>query len=179
MILAISGRPGSGKSSVAKELAARLGLRHVSAGDFMRQIAEERGISVLELSRIAEDDDAVDREIDARSAQLGATGESFIIDSRLAWFFIPEPVKVFLDVSIDVAVSRIYGDERGSERENIDLDTTKRNTEERAASEAFRYQTYYGIDYLDPSNYDLVLDSSELSVHAVADEIEAYLATIG
>ena len=57
MIITISGKPGSGKSTVAKRLAAELGLTHVSAGDFMRDMATERGITVLELSAIAENDD--------------------------------------------------------------------------------------------------------------------------
>ena len=175
MIIAISGRPGSGKSTVAKALAARLGLRHVSAGDFMREMAAERGISVLELSRIAESDDAIDREIDARSSLLGETGESFVIDSRLAWHFIEQSVKVFLDVDLDVAADRIYGDNRGSEAENVDLGATRRSTEERAASESLRYQSYYGIDYLDPTNYDLVIDTSHLSVEAAVDAIELYV----
>ena len=175
MIIAISGRPGSGKSTVAKALAARLGLRHVSAGDFMREMAAERGISVLELSRIAENDDSIDREIDARSAVLGDSGESFVIDSRLAWHFIVDSIKVFLDVDIDVAADRIYGDNRGSEAENIDIEATRRSTQERAASESLRYQSYYGIDYLDPANYDLVLDTSDLSVEAAVDEIQRHV----
>ena len=175
MIVAISGRPGSGKSTVAKLLARELSLRHVSAGDFMRDMAAERGISVLELSRIAEGDDAIDREIDARSATLGETGESFVIDSRLAWYFIPSSVKVFLDVGLEVAAERIYGDRRGSERENVDLAATAQSTQARAESEALRYQAYYGIDYLDPANYDLVVDTSALDVDAVTARIVAFL----
>ncbi len=177
MIVTISGRPGSGKSTVAKALARRLGLDHVSAGDFMREMAAERGISVLELSRIAEHDDAIDHEIDARSRRLGQTRDGFVIDSRLAWHFIPDAFKVFLDVRLDVAAERIYGDRRGSEAENVDLETTRRNTEARRASESKRYAVYYGIDYLDPANYDLVVDTSDLDVAGVVDGIVARLET--
>ena len=53
VIITVSGRPGSGKSTVAKSLAAKLNLDHVSAGDFMREMAAERNITVLELSAIA------------------------------------------------------------------------------------------------------------------------------
>ena len=118
MILSISGKPGSGKSTVAKSLASHLAMDHVSAGDFMRQMAAERGISVLELSAIAEvDDGAIDREIDDRSRKFGEERDEFVIDARLAWFFIPRSVKVFLDVSIEVATERIFGDRRGAEVE--------------------------------------------------------------
>ncbi len=137
----------------------------------MREMAAERGISVLELSRIAEEDDVIDREIDERSQRLGESGRSVVIDSRLAWHFIPHAVKVFLDVSLEVAAQRIYGAGRESEAENVDLASTVRATIERAASESLRYQQYYGIDYLDPSNYDIVLDTSESDASSVADTL--------
>ena len=51
MIITISGTPGSGKSTVAKMIATKLGFKHYSTGDFMRQMAKERGISLEELSK--------------------------------------------------------------------------------------------------------------------------------
>lgn len=175
VIVTMSGRPGSGKSTVAKALASLLGLRHVSAGDFMREMAAERGVSVLEFSTIAENDDTVDLEIDARTRRLGESGESFVMDSRLAWHFIPHSVKVFLDVRADVAARRIYSEVRTTESENVDLDTTVRNIERRARSESTRFRQYYGVDYLDPSHYDLVVDTSDCTVDAVIETIEEFL----
>lgn len=144
----------------------------------MRDLAAERGISVLELSRIAEHDDSIDRAIDERSAVLAAEDGDLVIDSRLAWHFVPWAVKVFLDVRIDVATDRIYGDHRGSERENVDLAATRRATESREASESRRFTGYYGVDYLDPANYDLVVDTSDLEVEGVVDRIIAHLTMV-
>lgn len=171
LIITISGKPGSGKSTVAKAVATRLGLDHFSSGDFMRQMAAERGMSVLELSRDAEDDPEVDFEIDRRTTKLGEERRGFVMDSRLAWNFIPHSLKVFLDVDIDEAVRRIFGAGRSSETENIDLAATRAGTVERQASEAKRYEAYYGIDYLEPSHYDVVVDTTGMTVEEVADEI--------
>ncbi|HWB88400.1 MAG TPA: cytidylate kinase family protein [Acidimicrobiia bacterium] len=171
MTITISGRPGSGKSVVASRVAAALGVRHVSAGDFMREMAAERGISILELSRLAEQDEAIDAEIDGRTAYLAATGEDFVIDARLGWHFVPHSFKVFLDVRPEVAASRIYEARRGAESENVDLEMTKAAVESRTASEASRYMEYYGLDYADPGHYDLVIDTSDLNVDQVVDRI--------
>lgn len=168
MIVTISGRPGSGKSAVASVVARELGYRHVSAGDFMREMAEERGLSILELSRSAEDGDAIDREIDARTVRLGEQSDEFVMDARLGWHFLPRSLKVFLEVRPEVAALRIFGAGRGKEHENVGLDETLRAIEDRTASEAKRYEDYYGVDYGDHDHYDLVIDTSERSIDEVA-----------
>ena len=45
-----------------------------------------------------------------------------------------------------------------------------------SGSETQRYQGYYGIDWLDPHHYDLVVDTSELSVSAVVAEVAAFIS---
>ena len=126
MIITISGRPGSGKSVVASRVAEELGLDHVSAGDFMREMAAERGISILELSRAAEQRQDIDREIDARTMRLARERDNFVMDARLGWHFIPDSIKVFLEVDPAVAARRIYEAQRGSEHENVTLEDTER-----------------------------------------------------
>lgn len=141
----------------------------------MRDMAAERGQTVLELSRDAEGDPSVDLEIDRRTARLGADRDGFVMDSRLAWHFIPHSIKVFLDVSGEEAARRIFNARRATEMENVDMDATLRSTMARLASEVSRYRHYYGIDYLDPSNYDLVVDTTGLDVADVVERIVALL----
>lgn len=174
-MVTISGRPGSGKSLVAKEVAKALGVRHVSAGDFMREMAEERELTILELSKLAESDDAIDLEIDARSARLGDRGESFVMDARLGWHFVPGSVKVFLDVRPEVAAQRIFGAGRKTERENVDLETTIQAIKAREASERDRYARYYDLDYTDHEHFDLVVDTSDLTPEEVVARVLGFL----
>ncbi len=171
MIITISGRPGSGKSVVAAGVAEALGVAHVSAGDFMRQMAAERGMTILELSRTAEDGGSIDREIDARTQRLASEGGSFVMDARLGWHFAPNSLKVFLEVRAEVAALRVFEARRGAETENVGFEATLDAIRRRTESERKRYLMYYGLDYTDHSHYDLVIDTSNKPIDDVIESI--------
>ena len=69
MLVTVSGPPGSGKSTTAAGLADALDHEHVSGGDIFRSVADERGLSALELNKRAEEDDEIDRELDRRQRE--------------------------------------------------------------------------------------------------------------
>jgi cytidylate kinase len=175
MIVTISGDPGSGKSTVAKAVAKEFNLKHFSAGDFMREMAESRGISLMELTKLADSDVFIDREIDERTKHL-AQKDNFVIDSRLAFHFIPKAVKIFLKVDPKIAAKRIWKDfaamkrhtEKQFESENDVLDSILK----RQKSEVERYRKYYGIDnFLDAKHYDIVIDTTNLTQEASIQKV--------
>src|SRR5688572_1084563 len=94
--LVINGDLGSGKSTVSVELAKRLGIRRISVGDLYREMAQQRGMTALQLNLHAELDDAVDSSVDQLQSDIARSGEQLIVDSRLAWFFFTEAFKVHL-----------------------------------------------------------------------------------
>src|SRR3989339_534013 len=105
-IITINGFPGSGKSSTADLVAKELNFKRFSSGDFMRQIALDRGISLNELSIKAETDKEVDVSIDKAVKEAGEM-KKIVIDSRLAFHWIPESFKVYLDLPPAIAKERI------------------------------------------------------------------------
>lgn len=175
MIISISGKPGSGKSTVAKTLAKKLNLKHFSGGDFMRQMAKERSISLLELSKIAEKDRSVDEEIDKQTIELGKKENDFVIDSRTAWHFIPRSIKIFLDVGLAEGAKRIFNDLRPEEKENTTIEHIRANIVRREASEQQRYKKYYNIDSFNKKNYDLVIDTTNLTPDQVVNKITEFV----
>ncbi len=116
MIITISGIAGSGKSTVAKLLAKKLNYKHYSIGDFMRELAKERGTTLLELSKEAEKDKSIDKELDKKQTELGKTKDNFVIDSRLGFHFIRNSKKIFLEVQLNEAAKRILKEKRQHEQ---------------------------------------------------------------
>ena len=175
MIIAISGKAGSGKSTVAKELAKRLKLRHYSIGDLMRRMARQKSISLLELSRLAEKDKKIDKELDQMQINLGKKEKHFVIDGRLTAFFIPKAdAKIFLDCDDGVRAKRIIKDERKDEK-GRNLKEVIKQIRQREQSERKRYKKYYNVDYYDKEIYDLIVDTSFMSVKDVVGAIMSFV----
>jgi cytidylate kinase len=169
MLVTVSGPAGSGKSTLAAALADRLGYDHVSGGDIFRDIAAERDLTPLELNRQAEEDDAIDRDLDRRLRQTARDEDDLVLESRLAGWMAGEHAdfKMWLNAPLEVRARRI------SEREDKAVDRAREETRARAESEASRYHDYYGIDIEDLSIYDLVLNTSRLDPNGVVGALRA------
>jgi predicted cytidylate kinase len=176
MKITISGMPGSGKSTVSKIVAERLGLKLYSVGDFMRDIAKTRGMSLIELSKIAEKDRRIDDELDDRQIRL-RNEDNFVMNSRIGFHFIPDSIKIFLEVDTKKAAERILKDKR-EEETAATAEEMQKEIERRMKSESTRYKKYYDIDLFDKSNFDLVIDTSNITAAAVADKIVEFVKTV-
>ena len=175
MRITISGKAGAGKSTVAKLLSKKLMLKHYSIGDLMRAMAQEKGITLLELNKLAEKDKSIDLELDNKLKELGKTKDNFVVDGRLTAFFIPNAdVRVFLETDDKVRAERILKDKRQQEKSKS-LKETIRNIKKREESEKKRYQKYYGVNYLDKKLYNLVVDTTKLNPNQVVDEVMKFV----
>ena len=171
MRITISGKAGTGKSTVAKLLSEKLNLRHYSIGDLMRAMSIEKKMSLLELNKLAENDKSIDFELDNKLKELGKTKDNFIVDGRLTAFFIPQAdIRVFLEADDKVRAERILKDNRQHEK-GQNLRQMISNIGKREESEKKRYKKYYGVDYSDKKLYNFVIDTTKLKQHEVVDGI--------
>jgi CMP/dCMP kinase len=170
--ITVSGELGAGKSSVTTELARMLGARRVAMGDVQRTVADRLGLTILELNRYAETHPEIDTELDAGFVELARSGEPLVVDSRLAWHFLPEAYKVHLLVEPVVGASRVLSRGPSSAEEYGSLEEAIARTRARVESERRRFAALYGIDVTSLRNYDLVVDTTRLS----ADDVSSLIA---
>ncbi len=174
-IITIAGKLGSGKSSTAKKVAEILGYTHYSTGDFMRSIADKKGVSLGDLNIMGETDPSIDKELDDRNIEIGNM-ENIVLDSRLGFHFIPKAFKVFLDLDAETASERILKDKENNPNRSKEATGSFDSKEsiinkitQRLTSERKRYKDLYGIeDHTSPSNFDLVINTKEIPLEEVS-----------
>lgn len=182
MHITITGRLGSGKSTVAKMIAADHDCIYYSTGTAMRELAAERGVDILTYNKLIADDPTEDRKIDERTRQVALDNREkhMVFDSRMAWFFAPDTFKVYVTVDPAVAAGRVHIDPRPGEPASVV--ELYQELEDRSRVEQARFIKFYGegADYYDLNNYNLIIDSTNRTPEEVAAAIwsacEAYYA---
>ncbi|MCR4682581.1 MAG: cytidylate kinase family protein [Clostridiales bacterium] len=180
MHISITGRLGSGKSTVAKIIAEKYGYEIVSTGTALRNIAASLGMTALEFNRLMTSDPKYDYMIDRETRRISVerAGEKIIYDSRMAWNFAVNSFKVYLYVNTEVSAKRILGDgTRGSVESYRDIGDAIAQINERMNEENRRYSMIYGVDNLDLRNYDCVIDTEFRSCEEVAELIMSEFAS--
>jgi len=175
MIISISGVPGAGKSSIGKALAKRLKYRHYSVGDLRGKMALERGMNIDELNKLGEQEFFTDKEADEYQTKLGKTKDNFVIDGRLSFHFIPQSIKIFLDVDTKLGAERIMADHRVDEPQYPGVAEAQARLQQRVDCDKRRYQKYYKLNPFDRSQYDYVLDTTHETVESAADKLIAFI----
>ncbi len=161
-IITISGLLGSGKSTLAKMLADKLGCGYYSTGAAQREIAQQRGVTTLELNRMAETDPTIDRQIDGVFQTLAQRGDNLVVDSRLAFFFLPDSFKVKLNVAPETAGTRVFKDsERKGEHKYASSAEATEALLSRRTMERRRWRKIYGVDIDDDRLFDCVVDTTD------------------
>ena len=173
-LITIAGSLGSGKSSTAKAVAQALGYRHFSSGDLFRKIAAERGESVEATNISAEAQKDIDYQVDELLQKMGKEEDRLVIDSRMAWHWMPESFRVFLFLDLDPAAERVFQDVLNKTRvseHGQSLEEVRASIERRFASEQKRYMALYGVNPTDPKNFDLVIDTKNNSLDSVVQTV--------
>ena len=173
MIITITGKPCSGKGTVSKEFCKKYNFKYICTGDMFRELANQYGYStVLEFQQNYPNIEEIDKIIDNKTTEMGENQlqENIVIDSRLAWNFIPNSFKVFIDVDWQVAGERLFTAGRQNEQAKSPEEASK-ILKERWETENSRYSKIYNTNNLNPNNYNLVISSNNLTPEEVVEII--------
>jgi CMP/dCMP kinase len=169
----INGDLGSGKTTVSVGVARRLDLRRISIGDLYRRMAQERGMTALQLNLHAELDDEVDGYVDQLQRNIAESGEQLVVDSRLAWAFFKNAFKVHLITDPVVAAGRVLGRPASDVERYESIEEAQKRLKSRSDSERARFISRYGVDKHRLRNYDLVCDTTRATPDEIVEQIVA------
>jgi predicted cytidylate kinase len=157
MLITISGLPGCGKTTVAKLLSQKLLLRYVSAGEFFREMAENKNMTLLEFGEYSKTHPDVDREIDKRQLEIAKSGD-IVMDGRLSGWLAKtnniNALKVWLNASLKTRAERI------AKREKTDIELSLKDIKLREDCERERYEKLYNVNMSNPLMYNMIIDAN-------------------
>ncbi|MDR1591339.1 MAG: (d)CMP kinase [Prevotellaceae bacterium] len=175
MHISITGDLGSGKSTVAKEIARILQFKYLSTGVIQRQLALEKGMNTLEFNEYTSKHPEIDDYIDQTLKDVNEQREPYVLDARLGWRFVPRSFKVYLMAMNEVAALRVLSDsQRIGEPSASDINAKIRDLLKRKAIEDERFHQKYGIKPDIFKDFNAVIDTSAAS----SDEVVSLILSL-
>lgn len=172
-VITITGDLASGKSSVSDILKQDLNYEVYKPGQYARKLAMEKNMTINDFQSYLKEHPELDQEIETNSSKYAEENDNIIVDARLGWYAIPYSFKIYLKTDIDVSAKRAYNDcKRQNSEPCKDIKTAKEQIQKRYNEEIERFFLLYNIRKDDMSNYDLVIDTSDMKVEEIAELIK-------
>jgi cytidylate kinase len=89
----------------------------------------------------------------------------------MAWFFLPDSFKIYLQTDVEVAVQRIMNDPNRDSEQYTSPTEAAQKILARKASENARFLVKYGADCANFNNFDLVINTANRTQAQVAEVI--------
>ena len=178
-VICLAGLTACGKSTAARRLAERFGLKYVSGGTALKELALKQGYRAqkrgwwesaegIRFLKQRTHDPKFDKQIDAELLELAARG-NVVFDSWTMPWLSKIGFKIWLEVSVEERARRL------TRRDGISLSDARRIIEEKDSRTKHIYERLYGFSLgEDYSPFDLVLDSESLS----SDEVFTVLSFV-
>jgi CMP/dCMP kinase len=171
MIITLSGIPGSGKSTIGKALSKKLKFKYYSMGMIRRDIAKKKGLTLEQYNKLGETNPSTDTSVDEYQVKLAKKEDNIILEGRTSFYFVPQSVKLFIDISINEAAKRILKDLKDKKKNKLRNEGNAKNIKEmkqlilkRISSDKKRYNKYYKIkNAYDKKQFDIIINTTNLS----------------
>lgn len=170
----ISGPPAVGKTTVAIGLAKEFGLKYLSGGDVLKELAKEQGFDsegddwwdtpdgMKFLAQRAENPE-FDKKVDEKLKALFYQGGMIITSYTLPWL-VDNGIKIWLAGSHENSAKRM------KTRDNLSEDEAMQITKQRYDENRTLYKKLYNFDFgEDPSVFDITINTDNLNADQVIE----------
>lgn len=178
LVIAISGPPGSGTTTLGKRIAKRLKLRFFSPGLYFKKLSRHgrEGKVALELLKTRYGTSRkLHRHIDNLQIKRAKTG-NIVVEGTLSVHFLRKlsHYKIWLDVPLKVRAQRT------AHREGIPYLQALKEIKERQTIERKEWKKIYGFDYFDQKKQaDFVLNTAKLPINKSIEKILDFIKRKG
>ena len=172
LVICISGMAGTGKSTLAKKLAEKYGLKYYSGGDALKALAAEEGYDAsqhgwwespvgLKFLKQREGDAKFDKAVDQKLLEYAEKG-NVLLDSWTMPWLLKTGFKIWLLASMEKRAARV------AKRDKITVEKAVKVLKEKEDGTKAIYKQLYGFTLdEDFKPFDLVLDTDNLSAEEV------------
>lgn len=175
-VICICGMTGCGKSTVAKRLAEKYGLRYVSGGNALKDLAVEEGYEVggrgwwesdegMRFFEQRMDDLEFDRRVDERLLKWAGKGGVVLDSWTMPWLF-DGGFKVWLEASEDVRATRL------ARRNGVTVEDALKALRKKDKRTKVIYERLYRLSLGENfSPFDIIFDVSLLGADEVLEAL--------
>jgi len=169
----ISGPPAIGKTTIAKGIGKEFGLRHLSGGDILKELAQDEGFDTggddwwdtpegMSFLSHRQENSEFDKKVDDKLKKLFLEGNVVITSYTLPWI-VEGGVKIWLAGSMENSARRM------TVRDNLSKNDTVKIVQKRYDENKIIYKTLYGFEFgEDLSVFDKVIETDNLdAVHVL------------
>ena len=170
----ISGPPAIGKTTIAKGLAQEFDLVHLSGGDILKELAEEKGFKTkgddwwdtqegMNFLVQRQKNYEFDKKVDDKLKKLFSAGDVVITSYTLPWL-VEGGVKIWLSGSKENSAQRM------TTRDNLSKNDTLEIVQKRYNENKIIYKTLYGFEFGENlSVFDKIIKTDDLNVEQVLE----------
>lgn len=164
--ITISGKICTGKTTLLKSLEKQLNWPVFMTGKLFREYVAK---NKLDLEQVEEQNDDLTKKIDYQVRDMIYKEGNLIVDGWMSGIMAhdqPNVLKILLTCKDETRYKRF------SDRENINFDEAKKRVEERQSNWLNKLEKIYGRnDFMDPKNYDLIIDTTDISSQEVLEKV--------
>ncbi len=168
----VSGPPAIGKTTIAKGLAKEFGLKYLSGGDVLKELAKEEGFQTsgddwwdrpdgMEFLNRRKTNQEFDKKVDDKLKELFSKGGVVITSYTLPWL-VKDGIKIWLAGSHENSAKRM------TTRDNLSLESALEIVKKRYDENKMIYKKLYGFDFGDDlSVFDKIINTDGLEANEV------------